>query len=108
MRFRPGTGNQYILQDKNEWKLTDGTGWNGGAGACILPMRAYIALEADAAVKPQYLNANYKDATELDELFDQNIPTDTDVRYDLAGRKVSGNVRKGIYIVNGKKTVMGK
>ena len=106
MRFKKGDGKQYIMQDKNVWKLTDGTGWNGGTGACVLPMRAYIAKEGDYPVKP-FLNANYTEISELDDLFDEAV-NDGTVRYDLAGRKVSGNVRKGIYIVNGKKMVMGK
>ena len=107
MRFRAGDGKQYIMQDKNVWKLTDGAGWNGGTGACILPMRAYIAKDGEAAVKP-YLNANYT-AIELNEIFDEIQPADNTDRYDLSGRKVTnGNLRKGIYIVNGKKVVMGK
>ena len=106
MRFKAGDGKQYIMQEKNEWKLTDGAGWNGGTGACVLPMRAYIAKEGEYPVK-KFLTATYG-ATELNELFDQLVEEENADRYDIAGRKVSGNLRKGIYVVNGKKVVMGK
>lgn len=106
MRFKAGDGKQYIMQEKNEWKLTDGAGWSGGTGACVLPMRAYIAKEGEYPVK-KFLTATYG-TTELNELFDQLVEEENADRYDIAGRKVSGNLRKGIYVVNGKKVVMGK
>lgn len=102
MRYKEGNG-EYIMQSANTWKMSNGAGYNS---ACILPMRAYITT-TDTPVKP-FLNATYTDISELDDLFDQNVGNDGATRYDLSGRKVNANVRKGIYIVNGKKTVIGK
>lgn len=108
MRFKAGDGKQYIMQDKNVWKLTDGAGWNSGTGACVLPMRAYISKEDEHLVKP-YLNADYTNIKELNELFDEATPVENGTRYDLAGRKLgNGKLQKGIFIVNGKKVAVGK
>ena len=99
----------YIMQSGNEWKqLQSGAEYDG---ACVLPMRAYIKAIAGGGAK-RYLAAKFFDVngniTEKNVNFDDTDWSNAEV-YDLQGRKVNtdnGNLRRGIYIVNGKKTAV--
>jgi hypothetical protein len=99
----------YIMQSGNEWKqLQSGAEYDG---ACVLPMRAYIKAIAGGGAKP-YLAAKFFDVngniTEKNVNFDDTDWSNAEV-YDLQGRKVNtdnGNLRRGVYIVNGKKAAV--
>jgi hypothetical protein len=92
--------NKYIMQADKTWKKIPAT--NGYTGACILPMRAYIApvISGGARLSATFTNADGSTTA----IRDLQLDNDGDDTYDLQGRKVNGqNAAKGVYIKNGKK-----
>ena len=72
------------------------------AGASIDPFRAYLKVQA----APARLNVviNGEEGTGIESIASERS-TANDV-YDLQGRKVNGKLERGLYIVNGNKTVI--
>ena len=100
------TNGYYIMQSGNTWKkITGGDYTDGSNKACILPMRAYLSDDGSAA--RQYFSATFTDAAGNTTTVDQlRLDEDLDgAVYDLQGRKVQTPMRKGIYVINGKKIV---
>ena len=104
MQYLPGTTSMYIMQANNVWNQATASDW---PGPCVLPMRVYI--EASGAA-PARLFSTF--IGNLDAMDNGKWTMDNDV-YDLSGRKVANGqwsmfnvqLKKGIYIVNGKKVV---
>lgn len=70
----------------------------------VHPFRAYIKAQSSAA--KQYINIVFDDATTgINDISADEMKTG--VIYDISGRKVS-EVKKGLYLINGKKTIVVK
>jgi hypothetical protein len=71
--------------------------------------RAYFQLKGDAVSLARAFRMNFDDATGIEEIYDLQID---DLRfasgiYTLDGRRIEGRpTQKGVYIVNGKKTII--
>ena len=91
----------YILQGSNVWGRVTTTKTN----AYIPPFRAYIVPKDSEASMLLSGNIGDDDVTGV-----QNIRTvdqdGTEHWYDLNGRSISKPIRKGLYIVNGRKEVV--
>ena len=101
MEYLTGTTDMYIMQKDNVWNKCTATDY---PGPCVLPMRAYIK----AAASPSRLYTVFTNAdgstTAIEGLqIDANDKAEV---YDVQGRKVSAPQRNGLYIVNGKKTIV--
>lgn len=101
MEYLAGTTDMYIMQKDNVWNKCTATDY---PGPCVLPMRAYIK----AAASPSRLYTVFTNAdgstTAIEGLqIDANDKAEV---YDVQGRKVSAPQRNGLYIVNGKKTIV--
>ena len=117
MRYMDGTDaqNTYIMQYNNgtpTWKsIGSGASYNG---ACILPMRAYIKeLTSGGSRERMSISFTNQDGTTMVYgLSNLHVDEDNATVYDLQGRKIqnasmSGQpVRKGVYVVNGKKMIV--
>ena len=92
------------MQANNVWNQATASDW---PGPCVLPMR--VCIEASGAA-PARLFSTF--IGNLDAMDNGKWTMDNDV-YDLSGRKVANGqwsmfnvqLKKGIYIVNGKKVV---
>lgn len=95
-----------------ELTVTDAYGYTGGqfvqAGkGTVKPFRTYITIPAGSAAAPKAFDIHFADtetgiATVVTDSKDQNV-------YNLQGVRVANSLNgltKGIYIVNGKKTVI--
>ena len=78
----------------------------GGAGASLKGLRAYFELPADADGRKLMMVFLDEDgsATSINGI--ENTIADNADAFDLAGRKVNGQKKAGVYIVNGKKVVV--
>ena len=79
-------------------------------GQDLKGFRAYFQLTGEAGVKSFQLNFGDGEATgikSIDDLTIYNLQFDADGWYTLDGRRLQGQpTTKGIYIVNGKKTII--
>lgn len=78
----------------------------GGAGASMRGFRAYFELPASADGSKLMMVFMDEDgsATSINGI--ENTVADKADAFDLTGRKVNGNKKAGVYIVNGKKVVV--
>ena len=78
----------------------------GGAGASMRGFRAYFELPASADGSKLMMVFVEEDgsATSINGI--ENTVADNADAFDLTGRKVNGNKKAGVYIVNGKKVVV--
>ncbi len=78
----------------------------GGAGASLKGLRAYFELPADADGSKLMMVFMDEDgsATSINGI--ENTVADNADAFDLTGRKVNGQKKAGVYIVNGKKVVV--
>jgi len=68
--------------------------------------RAYFQLKG-AATSARSFNLNLGDeATGINAVNGSEFMGNGSEVYDLQGRRVSGTAQKGVYVVNGKKTVI--
>ena len=96
---------KYIMQGDKTWKkIASDSNFDG---PCILPMRAYIgsgAIPSGARLTATFTNADGS-TTGINDL---HLDADNSDVYDIQGRKVDTTkttIRKGVYIVNGRKVV---
>ena len=69
-------------------------------------LRAYFLLKGEAALAKAF-RMDFGDGEATGIISIENAqPATSSAVYDLQGRRVSGNAQKGVYIVNGKKTVI--
>jgi len=102
MQYLPGATSMYIMQANNVWNQATASDW---PGPCVLPMRVYI--EARGAAPARLFSTFVK------EIENGKWTIENDEVYDLSGRKVANGqwsmfnvqLKKGIYVVNGKKVV---
>ena len=101
MEYLSGATDMYIMQKDNVWNKCTATDY---PGPCVLPMRAYIkATASPARLYTVFTNADGS-TTAIEGLqIDANDKAEV---YDVQGRKVSAPQRNGLYIVNGKKTIV--
>lgn len=101
MEYLTGTTDMYIMQKDNVWNKCTATDY---PGPCVLPMRAYIKTAASPSrLYTVFTNADGS-TTAIEGLqIDANDKAEV---YDVQGRKVSAPQRNGLYIVNGKKTIV--
>lgn len=101
MEYLAGTTDMYIMQKDNVWKKCTASDY---PGPCVLPMRAYIkATASPSRLYTVFTNADGS-TTAIEGLqIDANDKAEV---YDVQGRKVSAPQRNGLYIVNGKKTIV--
>ena len=101
MEYLAGTTDMYIMQKDNVWNKCKATDY---PEPCVLPMRAYIkATASPSRLYTVFTNADGS-TTAIEGLqIDANDKAEV---YDLQGRKVSAPQRNGLYIVNGKKTIV--
>ena len=102
-------GNYRILTfsevDKSILFINSNKVYYVGNGSYIYPQRAYFKIEGlgGGSVKQMVLDWSEDDPTGIDFINDEN----DNVWYDLNGRKLAGKpALKGIYINNGKKTII--
>ena len=101
MEYLAGTTDMYIMQKDNVWNKCTATDY---PGPCVLPMRAYIkATASPSRLYTVFTNADGS-TTAIEGL--QIDANDKAEFYDVQGRKVSAPQRNGLYIVNGKKTIV--
>ncbi len=101
MEYLTGTTDMYIMQKDNVWNKCTATDY---PGPCVLPMRAYIKTAASPSrLYTVFTNADGS-TTAIEGL--QIDANDKAEFYDVQGRKVSAPQRNGLYIVNGKKTIV--
>ena len=101
MEYLAGTTDMYIMQKDNVWNKCKATNY---PEPCVLPMRAYIkATASPSRLYTVFTNADGS-TTAIEGLqIDANDKAEV---YDVQGRKVSAPQRNGLYIVNGKKTIV--
>ena len=69
--------------------------------------RAYFQLKGDAAAAARSFRMSFGDETGIKSLTPDPSPKGEGSIYSLDGRKLNGQpIRKGVYVVNGKKTVI--
>lgn len=91
-------GANYILFN-NAFVLADGTS--------LADKRCYIHLSAPAATRSLTIDGGDGTTGLSEELIVNSEEGDSDVWYDMSGRRLQGKpTRKGLYIRNGKKTVI--
>lgn len=77
----------------------------GGEGATVKPFRAYLELTGSAHSLDFTIDGDQEgDVTSIDHVV--SMPTVATEAYTLSGTKVSGQLKKGIYIINSKKVVV--
>ena len=90
---------------------TSGQLRKAGSGAYLNPFRFYLSISDNAGnpydAKSAYINLDIQDETTGIKGVD-NVNADNDKIYDLQGRRVYKPTQKGVYIVNGRKVVIGK
>lgn len=97
--------NAYILQANHQWMLVDpAAAYNPdeGTGVCVLPMRAYITLNGTMPAR-RFLSSTFVKG--VSEAVMQT--EDRGEVYSLQGMKMNDTpLRKGLYIIDGKKVVI--
>ena len=97
--------NAYILQANHQWMLVDpAAAYNPdeGTGVCVLPMRAYITLNSAMPAR-RFLSSTFVKG--VSEAVMQT--EDRGEVYSLQGMKMNDTpLRKGLYIIDGKKVVI--
>ena len=71
----------------------------------VKPFEAYIAVPS-SGVAPRYIPIFENDETGIMELQSVGIMELQNGTYDMTGRKVQGELKRGVYIVNGKKVII--
>ncbi len=71
----------------------------------VKPFEAYIAVPS-SGVAPRYIPIRDDDETGIMELQNDEIMELQNGTYDLTGRKVQGELRHGVYIIDGKKVMV--
>jgi hypothetical protein len=100
----------YILSWRNKEMKVEEVGFyfqsgSKGAWAEVNAHQAFMRVSADEANAAGYL-FSFEEATGIDAVKKADI-TETDAIYSISGTRVNtGNLRKGIYIMNGKKVVI--
>ncbi len=87
----------YYIKDDAYYVIAD------GQNVTVNPFRAYFDIPSSSAKMFTFAFAP-EDATSISDIDANNI-LDGDV-YDISGRKVSGKLANGVYIVNGKKVLV--
>lgn len=75
------------------------------SGQSLKGFRAYFLLKDVAGVKAFSLDLDGV-PTSMDEVLRETSERTASAIYDLSGRRVNGTALKGLYIVNGKKTII--
>ena len=98
-----GRHTPYTTQGANEYKLTmeeDGFClFRRMDGQTIAENECYLKCDAPSDI----ICLSPEDATGIGEMKSDDDSMHTDAIYDLSGREINSKLRKGIYIVNGKK-----
>ena len=92
--------------DKNDYVLSSGKFIRSQSGQ-LARGKAYLCLPISSGIKP-LLNIMTDDETGIDEMEDEMFNGQCSMSnhvYDLSGRKSSGVLNKGIYIIRGKKVI---
>jgi len=71
----------------------------------VKPFEAYIAVPTNG-VAPRYIPIRDESDTGIMELQNDGIMKLQNGTYDMTGRKVQGELKRGVYIVNGKKVMV--
>jgi len=108
MQYKEGDAakDKYIMQGNNVWgKILAGAGYSETDRSCILPMRAYIEANGTATARLFSTFNNADGSTTVVKGLQIDADAASEI-YDLQGRKVAAPQRNGLYIVNGKKTIV--
>lgn len=97
----PANDDIYYMTDGNTLKHT-------GKSRTLMACRAYFQFTEAAAARELVLDFGDGEATRIEEFKNSEIEgLNADVWYDLSGRKLEKMPsKKGVYILNGKKTVI--
>ena len=105
-QYLPASANIYALNVNNQWSANTVTEAEGSVfvknSRPIHPFEAYLTAEGSAAAK------------RIIPLFDDELPAGISnltpslsqgegAMYDLTGRKIQGELQRGVYIINGNK-----
>jgi len=71
----------------------------------VQPFEAYISIPSNG-VAPRYIPIRDNDETGIMELQNIGIMELQNGTYDLTGRKVQGELKRGVYIIDGKKVMV--
>ena len=71
----------------------------------VKPFEAYMSIPTNA-VAPRFIPIREDDETGIMELQNIGIMELQNGTYDMTGRKVQGELKRGVYIVNGKKVMV--
>lgn len=87
------------------------TGYYGGIhknGADIKPFRAYIEVPRSASAAPAgfFVNFVFNEQTAISDIFNENNGNQTIYRLDGTRVTNMNGLKKGVYIVNGKKVIL--
>ena len=108
--FIPGTGESVATQNGSNYnyilnKVNGVVGFYKAAGNTVATNRAYLSTTATPGARGMVMTFD-DDATSIVCLEDEALNHSQEtVVYDLQGRRVNGDVKKGLYIVNGKKVI---
>ena len=108
--FIPTLGKTTIMGDNPKSVLFIGAGsqlmYPETLPADMMGFRAYFQLKGDAAQAQAFtLNFGDGETTGITTLNVERGTVNGEI-FDLQGRRVNGTAQKGVYIVNGKKTVI--
>ena len=92
--FNGEDGIGFYLAEKNQ---ADGTAFKNWANKAYLPVNAIASLSAG-------LRFDFDGTTAIEEVETENA--ETEVIFDLCGRRVNEITKAGIYIINGKKMLV--
>lgn len=105
------TGNLYYIFDA-EKNGTYKKVWDDAEGGDIKPFRAYVTATRSASAKP-YMNIVFDDGNETTGITEIGNDKNADgMVYTIDGRRLGlrgslrGSLKQGIYIINGKKTIV--
>ena len=102
MEYLSYAAGMHIMQKDNIWGSS--TSASDYPAPCVLPMRAYILSKGTASRMYSVFNNTDGSTTVV-----KGLLLDADAAgeiYDLQGRKVTAPQRGGLYIIDGKKTVV--
>ena len=105
----------YATSDDTWYALTKGMFLKAGTDASLRPFRFYFTVTDNSSnpyapsAKPAYIKLVFDDglATGINGI-ETEKNNGKKVIYDLQGRRVYNPTQKGVYIVNGRKVVLGK
>ena len=98
--------NNYCRQTKQNVYVVEGNRFVLKQSCELKPFTQYLQLAEGVENPPAYLTiVDVNNPSGIDELRSQKA-NDPEIYYDLQGRRLNGKPQRGLYIKNGKKTIV--